>query len=152
MVFSPAIADTSIGQTSFWPNSTTPDTPQVTSTSPVTLGLKFYSDVPGYVTGIQFYKGTGNTGAHVGALWSNTGANLASVTFAGETASGWQQANFSSGRQHCSKHDIRDLLSAPNGGHAHDQNYPWSALSAGSLHVTGSSPGVFHTDRVSCFL
>ena len=38
-----------IGQTSFWPDSATPNTPQVTSTSPVTLGLKFYSDVPGYV-------------------------------------------------------------------------------------------------------
>jgi len=31
----------------------------------------------------------------VGRLWSHTGALLASVTFTGETASGWQQANFS---------------------------------------------------------
>ena len=31
----------------------------------------------------------------MGRLWSHTGALLASVTFAGETASGWQQANFS---------------------------------------------------------
>src|SRR6476646_6391561 len=114
-----------IGQTSFWPDSATPNTPQVTSTSPVTLGLKFYSDVPGYVTGIQFYKGTGNTGAHVGALWSNTGANLASVTFAGETASGWQQANFSSAVSIAANTTYVISYTAPNGGHAHDQNYPW---------------------------
>src|SRR6266849_6508189 len=36
-----------------------------------------------------------NTGTHVGRLWGPTGALLASVTFTGETASGWQQANFS---------------------------------------------------------
>jgi hypothetical protein len=32
----------------------------------------------------------------VGNLWSSTGTLLASATFSGETASGWQQVNFSS--------------------------------------------------------
>ncbi len=50
--------------------------------------------------GIRFYKGVANTGTHMGALWSSTGAKLANVTFSGETASGWQQANFSSAGQH----------------------------------------------------
>jgi hypothetical protein len=36
-----------------------------------------------------------NTGTHIGHLWSNTGTLLATATFAGETASGWQQVNFS---------------------------------------------------------
>ena len=39
-----------IGQTSFWPNAATPGLTQVTNTASVTLGLKFYSDVPGSVT------------------------------------------------------------------------------------------------------
>ena len=38
----------------------------------------------------------GNTGAHTGSLWTSTGTLLGTVTFTNETASGWQQANFSS--------------------------------------------------------
>ena len=48
------------------------------------------------VTGVRFYKGSGNTGTHIGMLYSSTGALLAQATFTGETASGWQQVNFSS--------------------------------------------------------
>ena len=58
----------------------------------VELGLKFQADVNGYITGIRFYKGPGNTGTHVGHLWTSTGSLLASVTFTNETATGWQQA------------------------------------------------------------
>ena len=34
-------------------------------------------------------------GTHVGTLWTTGGTKLAQVTFTSETASGWQQANFS---------------------------------------------------------
>jgi hypothetical protein len=61
----------------------------------VELGVKFSSEVAGSVTGIRFYKATTNTGTHNGSLWSVSGTLLASATFTGETASGWQQANFS---------------------------------------------------------
>jgi hypothetical protein len=44
---------------------------------------------------VRFFKGAGNTGTHLGRLWSNSGQLLASVTFAGESGSGWQQASFS---------------------------------------------------------
>ena len=57
----------------------------------VEVGLKFYSDVAGYVTAIRFFKSPNNWGTHVGELWSNTGQLLASVTFTNETGSGWQQ-------------------------------------------------------------
>jgi len=50
--------------------------------------------VAGRITGIRFYKGAGNTGTHVGTLWTSTGTKLASATFTSETASGWQQVNF----------------------------------------------------------
>lgn len=60
------------------------------------LGVKFRSDVAGTITGIRFYKASANTGTHVGNLWSNTGTKLATTTFTNETASGWQQVNFSS--------------------------------------------------------
>jgi Domain of unknown function (DUF4082)/Bacterial Ig domain/Fibronectin type III domain/Lysyl oxidase len=61
----------------------------------VELGLKFASEVAGNVTGVRFYKATTNLGTHLGSLWSAGGTLLASATFTGETASGWQQVNFS---------------------------------------------------------
>jgi hypothetical protein len=60
----------------------------------VELGVKFRSDVSGTITGIRFYKASTNTGTHVGNLWTSTGTLLATATFSGESASGWQQVNF----------------------------------------------------------
>ncbi len=59
------------------------------------LGVKFQASTNGTITGIRFYKGSLNTGTHVGDLWSSTGTLLASATFTNETASGWQQVDFS---------------------------------------------------------
>ena len=109
----------------------------------MTLGLKFYSDVPGSVTGVRFYKGQYNTGKHTGTLWSSTGAKLASVTFTGETASGWQQANFSSPIAIVANTPYIISYTAPNGRHAQDQYYSWSTLNAQPLHVADSSPGLY---------
>ena len=47
------------------------------------------------ISGIRFYKGSANTGTHIGNLWSSSGTLLATATFNNETASGWQQVNFS---------------------------------------------------------
>ena len=62
----------------------------------VELGMKFRSDVAGYITGVRFFKNTLNTGTHTGELWSSTGQLLATATFGNESASGWQQVSFSS--------------------------------------------------------
>jgi hypothetical protein len=59
----------------------------------VEVGVKFRSDVAGYITGLRFYKFSANTGTHTGHLWTRTGTLLATATFTGETASGWQQVN-----------------------------------------------------------
>lgn len=69
-----------------------PTTVRVNDQSPVELGMKFQSDVAGWVTGIRFYKGPLNTGTHTGSLWTASGTLLGTVTFTGETASGWQTA------------------------------------------------------------
>lgn len=61
---------------------------------PVTLGVRFASSVAGQILGVRFYKYAGNTGSHVANLWSASGSKLATVTFAGESASGWQQQLF----------------------------------------------------------
>lgn len=80
---------------SIWSASSVPEFPAVNDTAPVELGVKFRSSVPGYVTGLKFYKGPGNTGPHIGRLWSNGGALLARTTFANESGQGWQQAELS---------------------------------------------------------
>jgi hypothetical protein len=70
-------------------------TPSVVSdsdTSRVELGMSFSTSAAGSVTAIRFFKGATNTGTHTGSLWSSTGQRLATVTFTGESASGWQTA------------------------------------------------------------
>ena len=49
----------------------------------------------GFITGVRFYKGSQNTGTHVGNLWTTSGQRLATATFSDETASGWQEVTFS---------------------------------------------------------
>jgi hypothetical protein len=60
------------------------------------LGMKFRSSVSGFVSGVRFFKQSGNTGTHIGQLYSSTGSLLAQATFINETASGWQEVAFSS--------------------------------------------------------
>ena len=47
-----------------------PATPATADSSAVEVGVKFRPSQAGYITGIRFYKGTGNTGTHVGSLWN----------------------------------------------------------------------------------
>jgi hypothetical protein len=82
-------------QQTIWPSTSVPATVDNGPDSPVELGVSFKADTSGTITGIRFYKSAANTGVHVGHLWSHTGALLATVTFTGETASGWQQADLS---------------------------------------------------------
>ena len=81
---------------SLWAPTATPQNQAASTAQPAQLGMTFLSSVPGYVTGVRFYKSTKNTGKHLGYLWTSTGTLLISVTFTLESASGWQQANFSS--------------------------------------------------------
>jgi hypothetical protein len=78
-----------------WGSSATPTNAAVNDGTPIEVGVKFRSDAAGLITGLRFYKGAANTGTHTAHLWSNTGALLATATFSNETASGWQQVNFS---------------------------------------------------------
>jgi hypothetical protein len=84
------------GETDMWSSTTTPQIVDSGDGSAVELGVKFTSSENGFINGIRFYKSAANTGTHIGNLWRASGTLLASATFTGETASGWQQVNFSS--------------------------------------------------------
>jgi hypothetical protein len=55
------------------------------------LGTAFTSVVAGAITAVRFWKAPSESGTHIGKIWSSTGTLLAAVTFANETASGWQR-------------------------------------------------------------
>src|SRR4029079_14926065 len=73
-----------------------PAIPDTGNTSAVELGVKFRADVDGFISGRRFYKSAANRGTHIANLWTANGALVATTTFAGESASGWQQAGFAS--------------------------------------------------------
>lgn len=100
-----------------------PQTASVSDTTSLNLGVKFTSSAAGYISGIRFFKGTGNVGTHVGTLYTSAGQVLATVTFSGETASGWQTANFASAVQIAANTTYIAAYTAPNGRYAADSNY-----------------------------
>lgn len=131
-----------------WPSSTVPTTANETGdANSLELGTRFQSAVNGYITGITFYKGPGNTGTHSGSLWSATGTLLATGTFGSETTSGWQQLHFATPVAITAGTTYVASYHAPNGNYSVDggyftgahQSYPLVAPADGS----GGSNGLY---------
>lgn len=123
---------------------------------PVELGVKFRSDVPGFVSGVRFYKHPSNTGPHVGNLWSSSGQLLASAVFTDETASGWQQVTFAS--PVAIQADTTYVVSyfCPNGFYAFSQGFFGSqGVDNAPIHLpsspTAGGNGVFQYGPSSTF-
>jgi Domain of unknown function (DUF4082)/Cadherin-like domain/Bacterial Ig domain len=123
----------------------TNDTPSVTDSgdsNSTEVGVKFTASVSGAITGIRFYKGSGNTGPHVAHLWSSAGTLLATATFVGETASGWQEVNFSTpvlvtaGTTYVASYHT-------NGDYSASQNYFASQVTNGELTAPATSNGLY---------
>ena len=89
----------------------------------MTLGVKFVPQSSGYITGVRFYKGTGNTGTHTGTLWSSTGQPLRTGTFINETATGWQTLTFSSPVPVAAGTTYVASYFAPNGRYSADERF-----------------------------
>ena len=124
-----------------WGN-TLPTVGSANDHSPVELGVKIESDTDGYITGLRFYKGENNTGQQVGHLWTATGQLLGSVAFTDETATGWQQANFTTPIAISANTLYVASYFAPNGGYAADGGYfATSGVDSAPLHAPVSSSG-----------
>src|SRR5262249_35856813 len=69
-----------------------PAIPDTTDSSAYELGMKFQSTQAGQITAIRYWRAPHETGPHTGNIWlaSDTGRSLVSVTFSGESDSGWQ--------------------------------------------------------------
>lgn len=143
---------------SLWDSSTIPRVPAHADSNPIEIGMKFRSEAPGQVTGVRFYKGSGNTGTHVGRLWSSSGQLLAQATFTNESSTGWQQVNFASPVAIEANTTYVVSYYAPAGRYAYDEGFFASAYTKGPLRALSSSEaggngvyrygsgGVFPTD------
>ncbi len=139
-----------------WPEGTVPETIDAGSDGPQELGVKFRSDSKGFITGIRFYKASTNTGTHVGNLWTSTGTLLATAVFTNETASGWQQVNFSTPVAITANTVYVASYFCPNGHQSVDREYfSGKGMDSAPLHaladgVSGSN-GVYAYGASSTF-
>jgi hypothetical protein len=128
---------------SLFPTNPTPAIVTVNDSNAVELGVQFQTAAVGTISAIRFYKGPQNTGPHVGNLWSATGTLLATVTFTNETASGWQQADFSSPVTLTPGTIYVASYHTTTGFYSADGNYFASALTNGPLTAPAGSNGVY---------
>ena len=151
------MATTAISGWTIWPGAAVvPLNVSASDENAAELGVKFRSDVDGTITGIRFYKAAANTGAHVGNLWTSTGALLATVIFSNETASGWQQALFATPVAIASN-TVYVASYHVNGGHysADDGYFSGKGVDNAPLHVladgVSGSNGVYAYGTNSVF-
>lgn len=131
--------------------SATPGVADSGDASAVELGLRFTPAIDGFVSGVRFYKSIANTGVHTGSVWDSSGARLATVTFANESASGWQTASISPSVSVQAGKAYVVSYNAPN-GHYSATGYYWAYRgdTAGPLTVAGGfgavPAGVYNTN------
>jgi hypothetical protein len=125
-------------QTLFF-TSDTPATPSANDPNAAELGVKFQASTNGEITGIRFYKGSLNTGTHVGDLWTTSGSLLASATFTNETASGWQEVDFTNPVAITAGTTYVAAYHTSSGDYASTANYFTTAHTNGSLTAPSSS-------------
>ena len=121
-----------------FPSSATPASASVNDGAAVEVGLKFKADLNGYINGVRFYKGSGNTGTHTGSLWTSGGTLLAKATLANETASGWQQVLFATPVAVTANTTYVASYHTDTGHYAANGNYFGSQVDGGPLHAPAS--------------
>jgi hypothetical protein len=132
---------------SIWQNGTPTGAVDDSDTSAVNLGLKFQANVSGFINAVRFYKESDNTGSHLGSLWSSTGTLLASGTFSNESASGWQELDFSTpvaitaGTTYVASYHTNagHYAITSNGLASAVSNGPLTALASGGVYAYGSA-------------
>jgi hypothetical protein len=131
---------------SVWSASTTPGNVDNNDNSAIEVGVRFRSQLAGMITSVRFYKSAANTGTHTAHLWTNTGTLLGTATLTGETASGWQRADFPTAIPISANTTYVASYFAPNGHYSGDNGYfstsannaPLAALQDGFDGVNGA--------------
>ncbi len=137
------------GESTIFSNTTVPAYSDNPDTQAVELGVQFQTSESGFIVGIRFYKGASSSGTNVGNLWSSTGTLLATAMFTDETASGWQEVDFSQPVAIQAGTTFVASYFAPNGNYADDQNFFANGSTVnGPLTATA---GVYDYNETSAF-
>ena len=131
---------------SIWQNAAPSGASDAADTSAVNLGVQFQASSSGTIIGIRFYKYSDNTGTHTGSLWTSSGTLLATGTFSNETASGWQELDFSTpvtitaGTTYVASYHTNagHYAFTSNGLSSAVTNGPLTALASGGVYAYGS--------------
>lgn len=107
----------------------------------IECGVRFTSSVAGYVSGIRFYKATGNSGTHIGELYSAAGVRLAAATFINETATGWQTVQFTTPIAITAGTQYIAAYFSGNGFYSEDNGFFVKDLVSGYLTAPKDAPG-----------
>ncbi|HSX08295.1 MAG TPA: DUF4082 domain-containing protein [Candidatus Saccharimonadales bacterium] len=146
---------------SLWSGSTVPSVLTWSDKSNIELGVKFTTDVAGYINGVRFYKSAQNTGVHTGTLWDANGTSLGQVTFTNETKSGWQTAMFATPTSVASGTTYIVSYHAPKGHYSLGPDYfkkgahvsghltapQYSASNPNGVYVDSTNPHAFPTQN-----
>ncbi len=118
-----------------WPDTATPAVASTNDTGNVELGARWTADTDGQVTAVRFYKGPLNLGTHTGNLWTAAGGLLATVTFSGESSTGWQTAYFTAPVDVTAGTTYIVSYRAPSGGYAVTSNGLLNSIDSTPLHT-----------------
>jgi hypothetical protein len=145
---------------SIWSSTDAPTLADTGDPNSVEVGVKFRTDNDGLITGLRFYKSVNNTGTHIGHLWTSNGTLLATVTFTGESGSGWQQVQLANPVSVNANTTYIASYLAPSGYYSADSSYflgkgkdnpPVHALADGvdghnGVYLYTAAPGGFPTN------
>lgn len=129
-----------LSQALVFAGSDTPANPATNDPNGIEVGMKFQATRDGSITGVRFYKGAGNTGTHIGNLWTSTGTNLATVSFSGESSTGWQTATFATPVHVTAGTTYVASYFTPTGNYASTVHY-FAVNHFASQYITGLADG-----------
>lgn len=116
------------------------------------LGVKFQVRQPARLVAIRYYQSPGETGTHIGRLWTAAGAQISGTTFATPTAAGWHEqalatpVDLAPGQVYTLSVGFNAFFSLTGAGLA-DQivSGPLRSVADGANGVYGASAGTFPT-------
>jgi endonuclease/exonuclease/phosphatase family metal-dependent hydrolase len=116
-----------------------PGTAVQADTRAVEVGARFRSNVPGTISALRFYRGTGNANGYVARLWTHSGTLLAQATVRDGRIPGWQEVTLPSPVPISAGTTYVVSYYTSNGQFARDVSGLANAVVSGNLTAPGSA-------------
>lgn len=117
------------------------------------VGVKWTTDIDGYVTGLRYFKDSRNTLTHTGKLWQGS-TLLANATFIAGNAAGWHNVYFNNPVAVTSGTTYTATIDRQNNQYYYANNAYFGAVNNAPLHIsaTVNQNGVYRAGAGSSFL